>query len=92
MTKCSVFETNQFIKDLKDNFSGQKDRIITKLNTFVYPQLQENPFFGKNIKKLVDYQPDTWRYHIGKYRFFYEIDQNKKIIFMIAADNRKNAY
>ncbi len=92
MTHFKVFETNQFIKDLKDNFSGQQERIKTKLNTFVYPQLRENPFFGKNIKKLATYHPETWRYRIGNYRFFYEINQDKKIVFMIAADNRKNVY
>ncbi|HDH51365.1 MAG TPA: type II toxin-antitoxin system RelE/ParE family toxin, partial [Nitrospirae bacterium] len=26
------------------------------------------------------------------YRFFYEIDDAKKIVSMIAADNRQNAY
>jgi len=53
---------------------------------------KQNPYFGKNIKKLVNYNPDTWRYRISSYRFFYEIDDQNKIVFMISVDNRQNAY
>ena len=87
-----IFETNQFSKDLEQDFGGQKTRIKAKLISYVYPQMKQNPYFGKNIKKLKNYKPDTWRYRIGNYRFFYEIDEQKKIVFMIAADNRQNAY
>ena len=92
MNKFRIFETNQFLKDLKQDFSGQQERINTKLITYVYPQLKQNPFFGKNIKKLVNYNPDTWRYRISNYRFFYEIDNQDKIVFMISVDNRQKAY
>ena len=92
MDKFRIFETKQFLKDLEQDFSGQQERIKTKLNSYVYPQLKQNPYFGKNIKKLADYKPQTWRYRIGGYRFFYEIDDYKKIVFMISADNRAEAY
>jgi len=46
---------------------------------------------GGNIRKLRNSSPETWRYRIGEYRFFYQIDEQKKIIFMIAADHRKQA-
>jgi mRNA interferase RelE/StbE len=92
LIKFKIFETNQYIKDLEGDFSGQQTRIIKKLRQYVYPQLKANPYFGKNIKKLVNYKPETWRYRIGNYRFFYEIDDRNKIIYMIAADNRQNAY
>ena len=92
MNKFKIFETNQFLRDLKQDFSGQQERIKTKLITYVYPQLKQNPCFGKNIKKLVNYKPDTWRYKISNYRFFYEIDNQDKIVFMISVDNRQNAY
>lgn len=92
MNNFRIFETVQFSKDLSQDFSGQQKRIKTKLATYVYPQLKQNPYFGKNIKKLTNYKPETWRYRIGNYRFFYEIDSRKKIIFMIAADNRSSAY
>lgn len=90
--RFKIFETDQFAKDLQQDFSGQQSRIIKKLNVYVYPQLRENPYFGKNLKKLRNFQPDTWRYRIGDYRFFYTIDDKKKIVFMIAADSRGSAY
>jgi mRNA interferase RelE/StbE len=92
LIKFKIFETNQYIKDLEGDFSGQQTRIIRKLSQYVYPQLKDNPYFGKNIKKLVNYKPETWRYRIGNYRFFYEIDDRNKIIYMIVADSRQKAY
>ncbi len=92
LRKFRVFETDQFAGDLEQDFSGRGAMIRKKLSDYVYPQLRSNPFMGKNIKKLKDYKPDTWRYRIGKYRFFYEIDENDDIVFMIAADARKDSY
>lgn len=74
MDKFKIFETDQFLQDLSQDFKGQGERIAKKLWEYVYPQLRDNPHFGKNIKKLKNYQPETWRYRIGDYRFFYEID------------------
>ena len=88
MKKFKIFETNQFLKGLEQDFSGQQERIKIKLVNYVYPQLKQNLYFGKNIKKLVNYNPGTWRYRIGNYRYFYEIDDGNKIVFMISADNR----
>lgn len=87
-----IFETEQFLKDLDNEFSGINKKIRAKLLNYVYPQLKANPFFGKNIKKLANYNPETWRYRIGNYRYFYNIDQKKKIVYMVLADNRKDAY
>jgi mRNA interferase RelE/StbE len=45
------------------------------------------------IKKAItlsDYEPDTWRYRIGKYRIFYIIE--KQIVSIISIDHRKDAY
>lgn len=92
MGNFKIFETDQFLKDLEQDFSGQKERIIHKLTTYVYPQLMENPYLGKNIKKLTNYKPETWRYRIGNFRFFYEIDEQERIVFMVAADSRQSAY
>lgn len=87
-----MFETNQFLKDLAQEFGGERKRIKKKLLSYVYPQLRQQPYFGKNIKKLRDYKPETWRYRIGAYRFFYTINDHKKIISMISADNRRDTY
>lgn len=92
MDKFKIFETGQFLEDIESEFIGQKERIKKKLLTYVYPQLRQQPYFGKNIKKLTDYTPETWRYRVGPYRFFYAIDDHKKMVFMISADNRADAY
>ncbi|MBI5555182.1 MAG: type II toxin-antitoxin system RelE/ParE family toxin [Elusimicrobia bacterium] len=92
MAEYRIYETKRFTKDLEQDFSGQKTKIQHKLLTYVYPQLRQNPYYGKNIKKLVNYNPATGRYRIGDYRFFYTIDDHQKIVFVIAADNRQGTY
>ncbi len=92
MVKYRIFETDQFSKDLSKDFGGHGGRIKNKLLEYVYPQLRANPYFGKNIKKLKNYKPETWRYRIGRYRFFYEIDEKERLIYMIAAEARKDSY
>ncbi|MBI5212372.1 MAG: type II toxin-antitoxin system RelE/ParE family toxin [Nitrospirae bacterium] len=92
MDKYRIFETEQFLGDLKQDFEGQGERIRNKLLEYVYPQLRNNPYLGKNIKKLKNYKPDTWRYRIGGYRFFYEINEKERMVYMIAADSRKDSY
>ena len=92
MGNFRIFETGQFLEDLSRDFEGQGRRIAQKLRDYVYPQLRDNPHSGKNIRKLKDYRPDTWRYGIGRYRLFYEIDNEEKIVYMLTIDSRKDSY
>ena len=92
MDNFRIFETDQFLENLEKDFSGQQEKIKKKLKTYVYPQLKQNPYFGKNIRKLRDYTPETWRYRIGNNRFFYTIDDHKKVVSMVTADTRGGAY
>ena len=92
MSDFRIFETVQFQADLGTIFGAREAKIVEKLRKHVYPQLREQPYFGRNIKKLKDYAPETWRYRIGDHRFFYEIDDKKKIVFMIAAALRAKSY
>jgi mRNA interferase RelE/StbE len=87
-----IFETLQFQEDLGKNLGPRGPKIIEKLRIFVYPRLREQPHFGKNIRKLRGFQPGTWRYKVGSYRFFYEIDDKRKIVFLIAAETRQKSY
>ncbi len=57
-----------------------------------YPALRNNPRRGPNIKRLKNWEPPTWRYRVGDWRFFYEIDDRRRLVFMTAADHRKQAY
>lgn len=92
MGKFRIFETDQFREDLAQNFEGQGRKVVRKLREYVYPQLRDNPYFGKNIKKLKNYQPETWRYRIRNYRIFYKIDEKEGIVYMLALDFRKDSY
>lgn len=92
MSEFRIFETDQFQEDLRKTFGARKGKIVGKLEAIVYPQLKQQPYFGKNIKKLKGYAPETWRYRIGDYRFFYEVDDKKKVVFMIAAALRARSY
>lgn len=82
-----IFETEEFISSLKD-----RKQFSSKLQTYVYPQLKKQPYFGKNIKKLKDYNPEIWRYRIGDFRFFYSIDEREKVVFMLSISHRKESY
>jgi mRNA interferase RelE/StbE len=90
LTDYNIFETNEFIKCIEILPRKDNELIKKKLLTYVYPQLKQEPHFGRNIKKLHDYEPDTWRYRIGKYRIFYIIE--KKIVSIISIDHREDAY
>jgi mRNA interferase RelE/StbE len=87
-----IFETDQFQRDLKQIALSGRQKVTQKLIEFVYPQLREHPHFGPNIKNLKGFDPETWRYRIGAWRFFYEIDDKEKIVFMLAASHRSSAY
>jgi mRNA interferase RelE/StbE len=67
-------------------------KIYNKIKTYVYPQLRINPFFGKNIKKLKGEFKDVYRYRIGEYRLFYQVDEKQILIFIMDIVKRKDAY
>ena len=92
MSNYKIFETNEFRKKIQKISKKDKSFIENKLIQYVYPQLKEEPHYGNNIKKLVGYIPETWRYRIGKYRVFYVIDKTQKIIYILSIDLRKDAY
>ncbi len=87
-----IFETDEYLKKLSKLPPHNTLYIQKKLQSSVYPQLHENPFYGKNIKKLKDYDPETRRYRIGKYRLFYLVDEDEKIVYLLTIDFRKDAY
>ena len=87
-----VFETDEFSKRFKKLSSRDSSFLRKKLDSFVYPQIKKEPFWGNNIKKLQGYSPDTWRYRIGKFRLFYIVDQEDRVIYILTVDDRKDAY
>lgn len=92
MANYSIFETENFEKEL--NKLQKKDLffIKKKLSEYVYPQIRNEPHYGVNIKKLRDWEPETWRYRIGKYRLFFEIYEDDMLALITSIDLRKDAY
>ena len=87
-----IFETDQFLNDLQGLDASVRSRAYKKTKSKIYPQIRSNPYYGKNIKKLKAYRPETWRYKLGDLRIFYEIGDNEKIISILAIDFRGNIY
>lgn len=92
MSEFRIFETDQFLDDLEKISPARRGKIEAKLREFVYPQLRAQPYFGPNIKKLRGFKPETWRYRIGPYRFFYAVDDKERVVSMVAADSRQAGY
>jgi mRNA interferase RelE/StbE len=92
LTEYRIFETDQFRDDLASRLGPYREKIIAKLRNEAYPELRRQPHVGRNIKKLRGFKPETWRYRIGMYRFFFTIDDSQKIVFMLAADTRQQSY
>lgn len=92
MAKYGIFETTGFTGDLEKLEKAGASQVVAKLKEFVYPQLRINPYLGQNIKKLRNWSPETWRYRVGDWRFFYQVEEDEATVFMIAAYHRKEAY
>ena len=92
MGKYRIFETRTFQEDPGRLKRSGLSRLNEKLQEHIYPQLRDEPHFGPNIKRLKNWETPTWRYRIGAYRFFYEIHEKEKIVFLTASDHRSRAY
>jgi len=92
LSNYRIFETQEFSKALKKLTATNIAFIQKKLKAYVYPQISNEPCFGKSIRKLRDYNPDTWRYRLGKFRLFYAVDHENRIIYILTIDFRKDAY
>ena len=87
-----LFETRTFQTDLDRLGAAAPRRIRLTLEGRVYPLLRAGPRQVPSAARLRDWEPATWRIRIGSWRVFYEIDDEKQIVFLTAADYRKDAY
>jgi mRNA interferase RelE/StbE len=92
LTEYRIFETDEFRRKVRSLDARQKSFVEVKLQRHVYPQLRRQPIFGPNIKKLQDYEPETWRYRLGRFRVFYGIDEASRTVNILTLDHRKDAY
>ena len=88
-TEYKIAETDNFSKKIE---SREFKTIYSKIINYVYPQLRVNPFYGLNIKKLKGEYSNIYRYRIGNFRLFYQIDSGKIIVFIIDINQRKDSY
>jgi mRNA interferase RelE/StbE len=87
-----LFLTNEFDSGLDKITSRDRQSIEKKINDYMAPQIKIEPHYGPNIKKLKGYNPETWRYRIGRYRLFYVINESESRVDFISIDQRKDAY
>jgi mRNA interferase RelE/StbE len=87
-----IFETEQFQKDLKVISRSGMPALESKLRTHVYPQLRLDPHWGSNVKRLKAPLSNTWRFRIGAWRFFYQIDERHRVVYLLSASHRSSAY
>jgi len=92
LSSYRIFETDEFQKRLNKLIKKDYEFVYKKLKEYIYPQIIEEPAFGKNIKKLKGYNPETWRYRVGDFRIFYSISDKEKIVYILTIDKRKDSY
>jgi len=92
LTDYRLFETEQFRRDLQKISRGGHQAVVEKLRRVVYPQLRQHPHMGPHIRRLRGFEPPTWRYRIGAWRFFYEVDEQRRIVMLLTAAHRGAAY
>jgi mRNA interferase RelE/StbE len=92
LSDYGLFETRTFQNDLDRLGAPAARRIRLTLQSRVYPLLRASPRRVPSAARLRDWEPPTWRIRIGSWRIFYEIDDAKQIVFLTAADHRKDAY
>ena len=89
MDKYKIAETENYSKKINPK---KYNHLYQKVFDDVYSMLKNNPFFGKNIKKLKGEYKDIYRFRIGNYRLFYKIDEEQSLIFIIDIEKRQDAY
>ena len=76
------------IKELKNLSTDKQNRIKDKIRTI----LTDDPFpKGKgDIKKIKGSK--FWRLRVGEHRVFYDIDQEREMVFILSIRHRSTAY
>jgi mRNA interferase RelE/StbE len=87
-----IFETRTFQKDLESLGPAVARRLRSTLERRVYPILRVTPRAVPSAARLRDWEPPTWRIRLRSWRIFFEIDDQERVVFLTAADHRKDAY
>jgi mRNA interferase RelE/StbE len=87
-----LFETATFRRDLEMLGPEASRRLRATLEKRVYPVLSVTPRQAPGAARLGDWEPPTWRIRIGSWRVFYEINDEKRIVSLTVATQRREAY
>ncbi len=87
-----IFETSEYLDCLSRISTSDRHFVESKTKNYIFTQLRGEPHFGTNIKKLKGYYPEVWRYRLGHFRLFYDIDENEKVVNILTVEHRKEAY
>ena len=89
MPRHQVAETETYQKKIA---TRKYQRYYQRIVQAIYPRLRENPYSGPNIRRLKGELHSIYRYRIGDYRLFYTIDPERRIVFLLGIEDRKDAY
>ena len=92
MSEYRIFETDEFAKRFGKLAAEQRGFLQRKLAVSVYPQLREMPYCGPSIRKLAGYDPETRRCRIGRFRVFYTVREDARVVYILSVDDCTDAY
>lgn len=92
MTEYRLFATAQLAADLDAIAGERRPEVERRLARVVWPDLRRRPRSGPRVRRLRGSQPETWRYRIGSWRLFYEIEEGERIVFLLAAAHRASPH
>lgn len=78
-------------KNAQKVYSSVDDNTARRLNK-AFDDMADNPFFGKNIKKLKGKLEGLYRYRVGEYRLVYELNEKQIHVYVLWIGKRKDAY
>ncbi len=92
MADYRIFEAASFLVDVDGAPPSQRARIRGKLTEYVYPCLKRSPRDHPQARRLRNFDPETWRWRLGDWRAFYLINDEERVVSMIAFVLRRDAY
>ena len=72
-------------------YGNLDDRTVARINKSI-DVLKENPFYGKNIKKLRGGLVGRYRLRVGRYRVVYRVDEQEKAVIIEDFGAREKIY
>ena len=91
-SEYQIFETDEFTRKIGKLSDSDARTVRSKLESYAYPQLREQPFWGANVRKLRGFRTDVRRYRIGRFRVFYTVNEIERVVSILTVEARKDAY